>query len=170
MRNPEPPPDRPLTSRRTFLRGAAAMAGVSLAGAATASALTGCDVFSKGTGAATEPHGLEGLLGATVALGDQYDLTMSAVPALAPAITPVRDAHRAHAQALADAIGVPVPAASPPPGQVPADRPGALAQLTSAEKAGRDAAVAACVEATPRLAGLLGSIAAARASHLEVLR
>jgi hypothetical protein len=159
-----------VTTRRTFLRGVAGLAGAGLAAAATASTLAGCDVLSGGGGDPSEPHQWDALLAATVALGDQYDEVLSAVPALSTALTPVRDAHRAHAQALAEAIGTPVPAASPVPTAPPADRSGAIAYLVAAERAGRDAAVAACVEATPRLAPLLGSIAAARASHLEVLR
>ena len=41
--------------------------------------------------------------------------------------------------------------------------------VVAAEKAGRDEAVTACLSAEPRLAPLVGSIAAARATHLEVL-
>jgi hypothetical protein len=146
------------------------LAGVSLTGAAAAAALAGCDALPTGGGDPGEPHLLEGLLAATVALGDQYEAALAAVPALSAGLQPVLEAHRAHAASLAEAIGVSVPAASPPPSAVPSDRAGAVAALTASERAGRDAAVAACVEATPRLAALLGSIAAARASHLEVLR
>jgi hypothetical protein len=46
----------------------------------------------------------------------------------------------------------------------------ALAQLRTAEREGRDAAARACVEAPKKRAALLGSIAAARATHAEVLR
>jgi hypothetical protein len=159
-----------VTSRRTFLRGVAGLAGAGLAGAAVTAALAGCDALSNAAAGPGEPHQLDGLLRATVALGDQYDLAISAVPALSAGLTPVRDAHRAHARALADAIGTALPAASPSPRDVPADRPEAVGVLVAAERAGRDAAIAACVDATPRLAALLGSIAAARASHLEVLK
>jgi hypothetical protein len=170
VRIPDPTTAASLTSRRTFLRGVAGLAGVSLAGAAAASALAGCDALPTGGGPAGETHELEGLLSAAVALGDQYEMAIAAVPALSAGLKPVLDAHRAHAAALADAIGVSVPPASPGPSPVPAQRAGAVAALAAAERAGRDAAVAACVEATPRLAALLGSIAAARASHLEVLK
>jgi hypothetical protein len=166
VRNPDPTAAAPLTSRRTFLRGVVGLAGVGLAGAAVA----GCDMLASGAGGTEEPHQLEGFLAATVALGDRYDMAIAAVPALSTGLGPVRDAHRAHAAALADAIGVSVPTASPPPAPVPAQRAGAIAALVAAERAARDAAVGACVEATPRLAPLLGSIAAARASHLEVLK
>jgi hypothetical protein len=170
VRNPDPSTVAPLTSRRTFLRGVVGLAGVGLTGAAAATALAGCDVLPTGGEPAEQPHQLQGLLGATVALGDQYEMAIAAVPALSTGLKPVLDAHRAHAAALAEAIGVSVPPASPSPSPVPPQRAGAVAALAAAERAGRDAAVAACVEATPRLAALLGSIAAARASHLEVLR
>jgi hypothetical protein len=168
--NPDPTTPASLTSRRSFLRGVVGLAGVSLTGAAAASALAGCEVLPTGGEPAGEPHELEGLLGATVALGDQYETAIAAVPALSAGLQPVLDAHRAHAAALAEAIGVSVPPASPSPSPVPPVRAGAVAALVAAERAGRDAAVAACLEATPRLAALLGSIAAARASHLEVLK
>jgi len=170
VRNQDPATGVPLTSRRTFLRGVVGVAGVSLTGTAAVAALAGCDALPTGGGPAAEPHQLEGLLGATVALGDQYEMAIAAVPALSTGLQPVLDAHRAHAAALAEAIGASVPPASPGPSPVPSDRAGATAALTASERAGRDAAVAACVEATPRLAALLGSIAAARASHLEVLK
>ena len=170
MRNPDSAASRPVTSRRAVLRGVAGLAGIGLTGAVGVSALAGCDAFAGSPEAASEPHRLEAFLRSTVALGDQYDLAIGAVPALSRSLGPVRDAHRAHAKALADAIGVTVPAASPAPVAVPADRGRALALLTAAEKAGREAAVAACLEAAPRLAALLGSVAAARASHLEVLK
>jgi hypothetical protein len=170
VRNPDPTTVAPLTSRRTFLRGVVGLTGVSLTGAVATSALAGCDALPTGSGGASEPHPLEGLLGATVALGDQYEMAIAAVPALSAGLKPVLDAHRAHAAALAEAIGVSVPPASPGPSPVPSNRAGATAALAAAERAGRDAAVAACVEATPRPAALLGSIAAARASHLEVLK
>jgi hypothetical protein len=45
-----------------------------------------------------------------------------------------------------------------------------LAALVTAEKAARDDAVNECLGSPPPFAALLGSIAAARASHLEVLK
>jgi hypothetical protein len=70
---------------------------------------------------------------------------------------------------LAAAVGAPVPAASAGSGLAPATRAQALAGLAAAETSGRDEAIAACLSSSARLASLLGSIAAARATHLEVL-
>ncbi|GAB3972305.1 hypothetical protein [Plantactinospora veratri] len=45
-----------------------------------------------------------------------------------------------------------------------------LRQLREAEQQGRDAAAKACLEAPANRAALVGSVTAARATHLEVLR
>ena len=170
MHNPAQVSPRPTASRRGFLRGLLAVAGATTMGAGSAAALAGCDVLTGGENDEVEPHELDAFLLSTVALGDRYDATLAAQPAMASTLTAPRDAHRAHAQALADALGRPVPTAPASAGPVPTDRALALADLAGAEKAGRDAAVTACMAGAPRLAALLGSIAAARASHLEVLK
>jgi hypothetical protein len=159
---------RQTVSRRGILRGLLAVAGATAVGAGSTTALAGCDVFTGGDGG-DEAHELDAFLLGTVALGDLYDATLAAQPSAATTLTPLRETHRAHARALADALGKPVPSAPASVGPAPADRAQALAALATAEKTGRDAAVTACMAAAPRLAALLGSIAAARATHLEVL-
>jgi hypothetical protein len=155
-----------LTSRRAFLRAAVAVTGIGLAGTST---LAGCDLFGSG-GSTTPPTAeLDGLLANTVALGHEYDATISAVPELTALLTPLRDAHRAHAEAIAASIGRPVPSAAPEASAPPTDRKAALVALRTAEKTAQAAALAACLGANERLAPLLGSITAARASHQEVL-
>jgi len=80
----------------------------------------------------------------------------------------MRDAHRTHAEALAQALAQPAPT----PGTSsdgPTDPPAVLAALIEAETSGLEAARTACLAAPARLAGLIGSMAAARACHLEVL-
>ena len=149
--------------RRTFLRGLLGLAGVAAGGA-----LAGCDVLRGGE--PPESHEFDALLAGTVALAARYEATLAAHADLAPTITPVRDAHRAHGAALAQAMGQPAPGPGVGAEQPPADRAGALAALATAEKAARDQAVAACMSAGPRGAALIGTIAAARASHLEVLK
>jgi hypothetical protein len=156
------------TSRRTFLRGVAGLVGVAAAGAA----LTGCGIFGGGGGAPEppdQPQPLLDFLAATSALADRYDATISEIPALIGALTPIRDAHRAHVKALADALGTTAPQSAPPATEPPSDGPSAMAALAAAEKAARDDAITACLAAAPRYASLLGSIAAARATHLEVM-
>jgi len=155
------------TSRRTFLRGVAGIVGAAAAGAA----LTGCGIFGGGGGPdqPEQPQTLLDFLAATSALADRYDATISEIPALIGALTPIRDAHRAHVRALSDALGTTAPPSGPPATRPPSDGPAATAALASAEKSARDDAVSACLAAAPRYAPLLGSIAAARATHLEVL-
>jgi hypothetical protein len=157
---------RPAISRRNVLRGFLAAAGAG----ATVAVLASCDLLPATHLPTPEvPTELAAFLAGIVALGDRYDATITAVPALSQTLTPIRDAHRAHATALAQALQVTVPAATAPPPAPPTSRNPALAALAAAEKAGRDQAATICLAADARYAALLGSIAAARATHVEVL-
>jgi hypothetical protein len=148
--------------RRAVLLGAAGvLGGAGLIG------LTGCGVL----GGEDQPEQtvLDAFLASTAALADRYDATVTANPDLAAALTPLRDAHRAHLAALASAVGRPAPAVGS--GQAATGgRVGVYAALAEAEKTARAEAEAECLKTTPRLAGLLGSITAARATHMEVLQ
>jgi hypothetical protein len=147
--------------RRAVLIGAAGvLGGASLIG------LTGCGIL--GGEDSPEPTVLDAFLASTAALADRYDATVTANPDLAAALTPLRDAHRAHVAALASAVGRPAPAVGSGEA-ITGGRAGVYAALAEAEKTARAEAEAECLKSTPRLAGLLGSIAAARATHLEVL-
>jgi hypothetical protein len=158
------------TSRRAFLRGLLGVAGAGALGAGSLATLTGCDIFGPSDPPADPvPPALQGFLAATSALGDLYDATLAAVTSLPARVGQIRDVHRAHARALAQAIGAPTPAPSGSPGRAPIDHDQALAALGAAEKAAHEAAVAECLASTPRFAALLGSIAAARATHLVAL-
>lgn len=137
--------------------------------ALAAAPLAGCGMFDR-----EEPDhedALDPLLAATVRLVAVYDAAIAAHPDLAERLTPLRDAHQAHAKALAQLIGrrasslSPSPVASPPA----ADATAVLAQLQAAEKAGQDEAAAACLAAPADRTALLGSITAARATHRQVL-
>jgi hypothetical protein len=158
---------RPSISRRQFLRGVLGVTGV-----ASVSLATGCGLLGDGSQTPPPPDPLVGFLQDTTALADLYEAGLAAVTTLGPVITGPRNAHRAHARALAQAIGVAAPrpsgtATAAAPGS---DRASVLAGLIAAENKARDAAVEACLSAAARLAPLVGSIAAARATHLEVLR
>ena len=117
------------------------------------------------------PTSSPGFITSTIALGDRYDRVIKApCPSWPTASSPIRDAHRAHAQALAARDRRRRAHARPPAGRP--RRPGpeqALAALAEAEQTARDEAVDACLGASARLAPLVGAIAAARASHVEVL-
>jgi hypothetical protein len=153
-------------TRRGLLRGLVAVVGVAGVGLTA-----GCDLIGgSGQAPADSPHALEGLLRETVALGDAYDGAIAAMPTLAPILSGPRDAHRAHAKALAQAISAPTPNPASSPTRIAGDRDAVLASLVSAERKGRDSAQEACLATTARLAPLVGSIAAARACHLEILR
>ena len=153
-------------TRRGFLRG---LLGVT--GAAGVGLAAGCDLLGSSAAQPPAPDPLLPFLADTTALLARYNLALVQVPALAPVITNVRDAHREHAIALAKAINGPTPgASSSTTSGPPQDRATVLAALVEAETKARDAAVDACLKTTPRLAPLVGSIAAARATHLEILR
>ncbi len=160
-------------TRRAVL--AAVVGGAALTGAAGCGPLGG-DGGSR-SGAAPEPSPLLPALAGTLALIDTYTATMVAQPALASTLEPLLADHRAHVTALRAAIGGSVSAApsgpatgSAGPGSSVPDQPAAaLAAVRAAERAARDASVRDCLAAQPRYAPLLGSIAACRSCHLEVL-
>jgi hypothetical protein len=168
-------------SRRAVLR---AGAGAALA-AASGFAGAGCDLLSGDPEPPPGPDPLLPLLTGTHELIARYDAALAAHPDLAATLTPVRDAHAAHAAELARLVGTPAPgpgssaaggsatpggSAGPHGGSAPADARGTLTALRAAEQGARRAAGDACLAAAADRAALLGTIAAARASHVEVLR
>lgn len=163
------PPGLAGTNRRSFLRGALGLAGVGLVGAVGMGSVAGCGVFTAAP--EPQPHPLEGFIADTLALADRYGATIAAVPDLAAMLTPIRDAHLAHAEALASATGVELSAVKDPGenGSVPSAPQQALRALATAETEARDAAVAECLTAASWVAPLLGAIAAARSCHVEVM-
>ncbi|HEU4420927.1 MAG TPA: hypothetical protein VFR67_00115 [Pilimelia sp.] len=161
-------------TRRAVLRAAGAGAA-SLIGYA----LSGCDLFTDRTSPPPAPDPLAPLLAETVELIGRYDAALAAHPALSDRLVPVREAHLAHATAIARLIGAPAPGGSPGTGTpspsgsgtgAPADEKSTLAALRAAEQAGQRRAAQACLAAPAGRAALLGSVAAARATHAEVLR
>ncbi|WBB77128.1 hypothetical protein O7602_21325 [Micromonospora sp. WMMD1128] len=164
--------------------------GLVALGGATAP-LTGCDLFDRDD-EPSPPDALEPLVAEALALEARHRAAATATPALAERLTPIADAHLAHAQELRRVIGRPAPSGPPstapstapsgtpsatPPGPPLATPPGppgsepdaVLAELRRAEQQGRTNAAKACAGAPPERAALLGSIAAARATHVEVL-
>jgi hypothetical protein len=158
-------------SRRAVLAGAAGAAGLAVAGCGASSTTFGGTTATWYSG----PDPLRPLLVGTMALAARYEATIAAVPALATRLTPLRDAHRAHVQALVREMGLvgkPLPRDVPSPSAsaTPSEPTTALAALATAEKAGQQAAAEACVSAPSYRALLLGTIAGCRASHVEALR
>jgi hypothetical protein len=159
-------------SRRGVLGLAAAAA---LAGAA---GLTGCTWGGPAKPTPSpSPDPLAAVLTGTEALVDLYAATVAAQSTLADRLEPLLSEHRAHAAALREAMGLPSPSGSArggapsasPTVQVPADPGAALSAVAGAERTAHDSAVKDCLSGRPEHASLLGSIAASRACHLEVL-
>ncbi|RIV40763.1 hypothetical protein [Micromonospora radicis] len=138
--------------------------------------LTGCDLLDREEPPRPDP--LTPLFDEALRLAAGLRAAATAQPDLAGRLTPLAEAHEAHAAELAQLIGAALPSTTvtpddptgTPPGTPPADRAATLAALRKAERAGRDSATAACAAAPEDRAALLGSIAAARATHLEALR
>ncbi|WP_246157470.1 hypothetical protein [Catellatospora sichuanensis] len=140
--------------------------------AVAATTLTGCDLLDPTPDAPPPPDALMGLLAGTHALVATYDAALAADASLTALLTPLRETHRVHAAAL-DAIMSPRPSPSafsaPSAAPVTGDRKTILKSLRTAEVSAAKQAVEACVATTVARAVLVGEIAAARATHVEVL-
>ncbi|WP_428983093.1 hypothetical protein [Phytohabitans maris] len=147
-------------------------------GAAVLGPISGCGLFGDEEEKAPPPapDPLAPLLTEALSLAGQHEAAITAFPVLADRLTPVAQAHREHATALTKVIKAPAPSASasPDPSASPTppggDAKSTLAALRSAEVKGQKSAAQACQAAPADRAALLGSIAAARATHLEVVR
>ncbi len=94
------------------------------------------------------------------------------LPERAATLTAIADAHDAHARELSRIMATPAPSPAAPsasaaPSSTPEER---IEALRVAEKAAYDLAVQACLRTPSHRAPLVGSIAAARATHLEALK
>jgi hypothetical protein len=160
-----PPADAYVRMRRRTLFGAAAGGLVALGAA-------GCGPDKSGD-KDSAPAEVTRVLAGAVVLAAAYQASAQAQPALAGKLGPLEAEHRTHISTLAAAMGrssAPSSAATAAPSAVPPDAPGALAQLRAAEQAAQADAATACLSAPPGWAGLLGSIAACRATHVEALQ
>jgi hypothetical protein len=140
-----------------------------MAGAALAlTAPAGCGLFDDGPEPPPEPDPLQPVLDEALALAVAHERAAAAGPSLAARLAPLAQDHRAHAVELARVIGTVSPSVAPSAGAGPV--PQTLAELRGAEQAAARTATAAARTAQPERAGLVGSIAACRASHAEALR
>lgn len=173
-----------------------------MAGAAAgATALVGCTDASDGSAGARRPSAAEleaervaraeaalrlRSVTASRTLLERYDATLSAHPALAPRLNPLRRSVAAHAKALGEGgttarptTPSPAPTASakasasasvpPVPVPVAADPRAALEELAAAERTTSDRHTTALLTAPPEYARLLASVAAAGAAHAYLL-
>ncbi|MEV2240511.1 hypothetical protein [Micromonospora sp. NPDC049891] len=154
-------------SRRAVLR-----AGALLALGGAAAPLTGCGLLDRDE-QPPQPDPLAPLLDESLRLAAGLRSAATAHPDLADRLLPLAESHEAHAAELARLTGVATASATPtatPSGPPPVDGTAALAALRQSERAGRESAIRACAAAPAERAALLGSVAAARATHLEALR
>ncbi|MEU1755261.1 hypothetical protein ABZ436_21755 [Micromonospora matsumotoense] len=148
--------------------------GALLAVGVAAVPLTGCALLDRSR-PVPPPDPLEPLADESRALAARHRAAIAADPGLTDRLTPIADAHDAHDAELRRVIGRPAPSApagSTTPGPTSGDgtRNTLLTELRAAEQSGRDNAAKACADAPGDRAALLGSIAAARATHLEALK
>jgi|SRR5579859_2371656 len=156
----------PMTSRRAVL--------ASVLGTGAGLVLSGC-VGHKEPPAPAKPHPLVPTLAGVQALVDRYQATIPAYSDLSDRLQPLLADHLAHLDAVRRAMGTPAstsasPTESPSAAATVADDEGAaLKALHDAEQAGQTEATTACLAAPAEYAALIGSIAACRATHVEVL-
>jgi hypothetical protein len=144
------------------------------AGAVALYPIAGCGLFGgdEEQSRPPAPDPLAPLLAEARSLVVQHEAAIAAFPALAERLTPVAQAHREHVAALAKVVKAVAPSASASagPGAPVGDAKSTLAALRAAEQKCQKTAAQACQAAPAERAALLGSIAAACATHLEVVR
>jgi hypothetical protein len=165
--------------RRSFLGAAGTVAGAA-ALAGPAGLLAGCslpDVFGSGepaTQTLTDAEALRAVAADSLFLAARLDAAITQLPDQAARLTPLRDAHRQHAAAIGRSLGESaqpsVTAGSP--SESAAAGGGAAATikaLATGERTAAERAAITCGQVESYHAPLVGSIAAARASHAEAL-
>jgi len=150
-------------SRRKLLRAGA--------GTLTTALLTGCSWVHRDP-PPPAPDPLDPLLWSTHELVRRYESVIAAHPDLAERLGPLHAAHVAHLAALREVVGrdpatPPTATASHQP--VDGEPEPAVAALREARRRAEAEAEQACLAASPSRAVLLGTITAARASHVSVL-
>ena len=108
------------------------------------------------------------MLDEALALAAAYDRLALAEPGLAARLTPLAGDHRAHAAELARVIGAEIPSTAPSASAPVAGE--SLADLRKAVQSAQRTATTAARQAPAERAALVGSVAACRATHAEVLK
>lgn len=151
---------------RRALIGSGLLLGTSLVAGCTSGPAPGPDPSPTPTPEADADVAVrESVAGDEAAIIALYDAVIAAYPNLAGDLTPLRDEHRAHAEAMGAALPAePAPAA-------PATQPQALAALLDAEQQAVGQRTAACeASETADVARTIALIAASEAGHAEYLR
>ena len=121
------------------------------------------------------PDPAQPVLDGALTLAAAYDRTIVAQPGLARRLTPIVEAHRAHAAELTRTDRRPRPVVRGGTGGIDdrrrptGDAKAALGALRTAERRAQQVAATLCRTAAANRATLLGTIAAARATHAEAL-
>ena len=137
--------------------------------AAAAAPVASCGWLDDSPDPPPAPDPLAPLVAETAMLAARYASAATAQPTLAALLTPIAEAHTAHAAELAGSPGRRCRARWPWR-RLSGSPARTLDELRQAETAARDTAVAACLSAPADRAVLVGTIAAARATHLEALK
>lgn len=142
-------------------------------GAALAvSSAGGCGLLDREPDQPPPPDPLLPLAADAGRLASLHRSAATDLPERAATLTAIADAHDAHARELSRIMATPAPSPAAPsasaaPSSTPEER---IEALRVAEKAAYDLAVQACLRTPSHRAPLVGSIAAARATHLEALK
>jgi hypothetical protein len=171
MPDPRPtrtPPVEAALTRRQGLLGVLALGGLGgLALAACSSPATPDQTVAPSASAAP----VSPAVADEQALIARYDATIVAFPALAAALTTIRDQHGEHLVALGVADSAPAATASDAPLSLPTDPRAAIGVLIDAERSAMRQRIDACVAATdPETARTLTFIAASEGSHVPALK
>jgi len=152
--------------RRAVLAVSAALAALAVGAAG------GCGLLDREPDEPPPPDPLLPLADEAVRLAAVHRLAATDFPERAATLTPIAEAHDAHARELSRIMATPAPspAASASAGAEAGTVEDRIEALRVAEKAGYEAAIQACLATPAHRAALVGSIAAARATHLEALK
>jgi hypothetical protein len=154
----------PVHARRSVLIGAAAVTAAGL--------LSACDLNGDEPEVVPPPDAaaLRQVAGEALDLAGRYDAAIEQGLDRAGTLTAIRDAHREHAAAIGRSLDASVAPSAGPSASGATGSGGAVRALQAAERAAAERAAAACVAVAAHYAPLLGTVAAARASHAEALQ
>jgi hypothetical protein len=145
---------------------------LALGAALAAGAAGGCGLLGGEPDEPPPPDPLLPLADEAVRLAVLHKLAAADFPDRAATLSSIAEAHEAHAGELSRIMATPAPspAGSASAGAEAGTVEDRIEALRVAEKAGYEAAVQACLATPAHRAALVGSIAAARATHLEALK